>query len=115
MSEDLKSVAVSEISFMLGFEQSVFQKIILEYILGYSRSKKQYVFKRMNEFFYLTRSQQQINSFLDFLNIYAKRSLDKIDSIETLASDEYRKNIRKLGNNGVKKIEPIDKNKKQPN
>jgi hypothetical protein len=49
---------------------------------------------------------------LDFLNIYAKRSLDKIDSIETLASDEYRKNIRKLGNNGVKKIEPIDKNKK---
>jgi ABC-type cobalt transport system substrate-binding protein len=40
MSEDLKSVGVSEISFMLGYEQTVFQKIIIEYILGYSRSRK---------------------------------------------------------------------------
>jgi hypothetical protein len=45
-----------------------------------------------------------MNSFLEFLNIYAKRSLDKIDSIETLASEQNKKNIRKLGNNGVKKI-----------
>lgn len=104
MSEDLKSVAVSEISFMLGYEQSVFQKIILEYILGYSRSRKEYVFKRMNEFFYLTRSQEQINNFLNFLKTYAKSGLEKIDSLETLGSEKDKRNIRKLGNGVVKKV-----------
>lgn len=81
MCEDLKSVGVSEISFMLGYEQAIFQKIILEYILGYSRSKKEYVFKRMNEFIYLTRSQEQITNFFKFLNIYTKNNLEKVESL----------------------------------
>ncbi len=105
MSEDMKSVGVVEISFMLGYEQSIFQKIVIEYILGYSRSKKEYVFKRMNEFVYMTRSNEQIDNFFKFLNMYAKNKMEEVKSGETMGTE--RKGVTRLGRNSVVKNEGV--------